>query len=237
MNWQANSPRVAWKNFVAKLTDVVLVIAALVVVTVLVRREVIERSQSRVSAAPRSVENWQRFVADGHLIGAASARVKVVAFSDFQCGACAYMHDQVREMLSEYATQMAVVYRHLPLPIHPAAVTAALAAECAADQGKFEPFSAALFRDQHLIGVNSWEDFARLAEVPDLPQFDRCVRERKFIDRIKGDIAMARELDVHATPTFLVDGALLSGPTGAQLKERVRKAIDGHKVASRPRQN
>lgn len=223
----------AVRKYLGTITDGLLVIAAFVVVILLLRREVIGRSHTTASVPPQHAQDWQRFLADGHLIGSVSASVKLVVFADFQCPACAYMHIRVRRLLTEYADKVAVVYRHFPLSIHPTALMAALAAECAADQGKFESFSDVLFVDQQWIGVSDWEDFARAAEVRDLAEFDRCMRERDFADRVRADMAAARELGVVATPTVLVDGVLLSGVTGAELEERVRKAVDSHNDAGR----
>lgn len=210
----------------ARLTDVVLVVAALVVVILVVRREVIGRAHVTGIAPPRYVENWQRFFDEGHRMGSASALVKVVEFGDFPCPACAHMHAQVRRLLREYPEELAVVYRHVPLPIHPAAVMAALAAECAADQGMFESFSDVLFAEQQWIGVRDWEDFAKEAGVGDSAEFERCVRDKDFVDRVRTDLKVARELGIVATPTFLVDGVLVSGLSSAQLKERVREAVE-----------
>ena len=37
---------------------------------------------------------------------------------------------------------------------------------------------------------------------------------------------MARELGIVATPTFLIDGVLVSGLSSVQLKERVGEAVE-----------
>jgi predicted DsbA family dithiol-disulfide isomerase len=50
--------------------------------------------------------------------------------------------------------------------------------------------------------------------------------ERDFIDRVERDIAMARELDLVAVPSVLLDGELLSGVAGADLKARIQSAIE-----------
>lgn len=180
----------------------------------------------RPSVTSRPIENWEAFLVDGRVIGNPSARVKLVEFGDFQCPACAYMHATLRQLLDEYPDHVAVVYRHYPLSIHPYAVAAALASECAAAQGRFESYTDALFADQQWIGLTGWERFARTAGVPDSAEFGRCMSERDFIDRVERDIAMARELDLVAVPSVLLDGELLSGVAGADLKARIQSAIE-----------
>ncbi len=59
----------------------------------------------------------------------------------------------MRQIRSQYGDQVAVVYRHFPLTsIHPHAWRAAVAAECAGAQGKFEAFHDVLFDEQEAIG-------------------------------------------------------------------------------------
>lgn len=221
------------RNAAALITDGVLIISALFVVALLVRREARADAGSRPSNAHVPAALWEESTAGGHVLGSASAPVKVVEFGDLQCPACAVMNTEVRYLLTNYAGQVAFVWHHWPLAVHPQAVAAALAAECAAAQGRFDAFSDTLFAEQQWIGVDNWIDFAREAGVPDSAAFERCVGQRMYLDRIKHDMMLARKVGVAATPSFLIEGQLFSGLSATNLKSRVRDAIDKYDKVSR----
>lgn len=111
----------------------------------------------------------------------------------------------------EQPERIAVIYRHYLIKQHPYALKASQAAECAADQGKFEAFHDALFAHQDSIGILSWKKFAAAAGVQDLPLFDSCVEKNLRSSAILTDLAAARKLKVSATPTFLMNDLRFGG--------------------------
>jgi len=84
-----------------------------------------------------------------HTKGAESPKVLIVEFSDFQCPACASFTPFVSQIIADYPSDVAVHYRHFPLPMHPSADEAARAAEAAAEQGKFWEMHDILFERQN----------------------------------------------------------------------------------------
>ncbi|MEK7125324.1 MAG: DsbA family protein, partial [Patescibacteria group bacterium] len=69
-------------------------------------------------------------------------------FSDFQCPACGAAQPTVSQILKTYGDKIAFSYRHFPLlSIHANAFSAALASECANDQGKFWEYHDLLFKN------------------------------------------------------------------------------------------
>ncbi len=93
-------------------------------------------------------------VAVGHLPvrGNKNASVTVIEFSDFQCPFCEQFYKTTYPQLKkEYIDtgKIAFYYRHFPLTnIHPLAVPAANASECANEQGKFWEYHDLLFQNQ-----------------------------------------------------------------------------------------
>jgi protein-disulfide isomerase len=61
--------------------------------------------------------------------GKSDARVTVVEFSDFQCPYCARVGPTLKKVQEEYGEDVNVVFKHLPLGIHPKAPAAHAAAE------------------------------------------------------------------------------------------------------------
>ena len=209
----------------SRIIDAAFVAAALGVVALLVRRQVADRPPS---VKARWIENWQELVDHGSIIGSSQAPVKIVQFVDFQCAACAYLHPQIRLLLADFRDDLAIVYLHYPTS--PVSAQAAVAAECAGQQGRFETFAHELMESDRLLGVKAWTDFASDAEVADLAEFERCVREGDVLDRIRADIAIAEGLAIESVPSFLIDGTLISGLTRVALRERVRAALERHDV-------
>ena len=157
------------------------------------------------------VENWRQLADTGHRMGPADAPVVIVEFSDFQCPFCRQAADLLRELRDRYPGQVAVVYRHLPLKGHRYAESAALASECAAEQGMFEAYHDALFARSDSIGVTGWDAYARRAEVPDLARFRECVDSGRLFSRVEADLRAARRLRFNGTPTFIVNGKSFVG--------------------------
>lgn len=204
-------------------TNVVLVLCALAVTGLLVRRELFT---PRAAAADvlKKVDHWSELAAGGHTLGPANAPVRILEFADFQCPYCAALEPDLDSLRHRYPGQVAVIYRHFPIPSHRYAVTAAQASECAAAQGRFDAFHDALFAHQDSIGVYAWKRFAETARVPDLGAFDACVAGHQFQDRVNADAAAARSISALGTPTLVVNGLLLVG-SAAQLDSVVEAAV------------
>lgn len=210
----------------SQLGTLILVGCAVLVTGLVVRRELFT-PQPTAATAEREVDGWERLTAEGSLLGPGSAPVKIVAFSDFQCPFCAAVTADIERLRAQDPERVTVVYRHFPLEaIHPHAFNAALAAECAGAQGRFELYHNALFAAQNEIGARSWRSFAEAAGVPALDDFDLCVKDRRFAERVRRDLAAGKEAGVNSTPTFIFNGKMVTGVPGAQgLASQVRKEL------------
>jgi protein-disulfide isomerase len=206
-----------------------LVVCALLVTGLTVRREFGHSGSDPASrAAADGVEqrDWLAFAGEGHPVGPSGAPVVMVLFSDFQCPACRTMEQRIVGVRKQVAQPFTVVFRHLPLPIHPMAPAAAQAAECAGLQGRFEPMKNALFHNQPVLGVAEWKEIAREATVPDLAEFDRCRSSGGGAARIRADSIAAARLNAKGTPTVLIDGRRYDGtPSQAQLQSLIEEAL------------
>lgn len=163
-------------------------------------------------------------------MGAEEAAVTIIEFSDFQCPFCARHAETLRRIRQKYGAEVSVVFRHFPLTgIHPHAANAALAAECAGVQQRFEPYHDVLFQRQDSIGSTSWTAFAREAAVPDTALFQRCMTNRDHARRIDQDVEAGRSLGVTSTPTSVINGMKVSGAIDeaaivSMVEEALRKA-------------
>lgn len=195
----------------SNLITILLSATAIIVLGLVAWKEVFSAASDPVPT-PRKVNNWENLASNGSLLGSEDAALRIVNFSDFQCPFCAQAHRQLRALQQNHPGAITIVFRHLPLEvIHPHAFTAALAAECARAQGRFEAYHDALFFNQDSIGLLGWEQFGERAGVSHIHEFKRCIAERDYEFRVSRDLADAERVGARGTPTFIFDGKMVSG--------------------------
>jgi len=83
---------------------------------------------------------------DDNQTGAKNGKITLLEFSDFECPYCARFIPTVNQIKDAYPNDVTVVFKHFPLSFHPLAKPAAVATECAAEQGKFWEMHDAIFK-------------------------------------------------------------------------------------------
>jgi protein-disulfide isomerase len=155
-------------------------------------------AEVRPPADPISIEN-------SPYEGSPDARVIIIEYSDFECPVCRRFATDVlptiRKRYVETGTA-AVVFKHFALErIHPLAIAAGAAADCASAQGQFWP--AHDFLLSHPLSREL------IDQVSDLPKLDRtamsrCVGDTVSATKIQVETSVARGIGITGTPTFLV---------------------------------
>jgi protein-disulfide isomerase len=173
----------------------------------------------KVTVDPPRVEVAEETV---RVRGPETAPISIIEFSDFQCPFCRQVQPALTELQTRYGDKIRWSFKDLPLSsIHPQAQGAAEAARCAADQGKFWEFRAAMFASTNItpelfqttadgLGVNSDE-------------FKACLDSRRHREAVLADSEEAQSLGISGTPAFVINGVLLSG---AQPLENFVSVID-----------
>jgi len=117
----------------------------------------------------------------------------------------------MREVLEKYGDKVRLVFRDFPLvQIHPQALSAALAAECAHEQGKFWEYHDLLFANQAQLDEASLKDYAAQAGLDAAP-FEECLTSQKYLEEVRADYTDGSSYGVQGTPAFFVNGVLISG--------------------------
>jgi protein-disulfide isomerase len=154
----------------------------------------------------------------GHVYGEPGAPLTVFEFSDYGCGYCRQFYDQTWPALrEEFVESGKIRWRtiHFNVGMFQNAQDAALAGECAAEQGRYEAMRGLLFRDQRAWKGTGDADpiFAGLAEEVglDAAQFASCMDERRVEEPIVLANSVARQAGIRGTPTFFIDGYPVSG--------------------------
>jgi protein-disulfide isomerase len=164
-------------------------------------------------------------------IGGADAKVVIVEYSDFQCPSCARLHPTVNRFLDYYKGKVRFIYKYYPLTrIHPNAMPAAHAAECAADQKKFWPYADQLFATQLSWAPlkDATTSFVAIGQNVglDMNRFAACYQDPSKLAVINADAAEAERRQVTATPTFFVgDTRLVGGSFDTEGGQTIEKAL------------
>lgn len=168
--------------------------------------------------------------------GSATASVTIVEFSDYQCPYCKRAQSTLAEVLKHYGSDVSLVFKDLPIAsLHPEAETAAQAARCAGEQGKYWEYHEALFQAPRLE-QGSYAELARSLGL-DADKLQSCLSSQKYKGDVDADLEEAANLGIQSTPTFLVNGIPISG---AQPFSAFREVIDAElarvgRTASRER--
>jgi len=157
------------------------------------------------------------------VLGPANAQATLTVFSDFECPFCARFQAMFKQsILPAEKGHVRLVFRFLPLPMHPWARAAAEATACAQDQKDdyFWGLHDYIFEHQGQLNPgNLAEKLTAVAgEFPGLDQarFQGCLSGRKMASRVERDVAFAAEYGIEATPTLFVNGHRLDRVAGAE---------------------
>lgn len=148
--------------------------------------------------------------ADDHVAGPADAPLELVMYGDFQCPYCAAAQSILRRVRDRLDGRLRFAFRHMPLPVHPAADDAAQAAEAAAAQGGFWPMHDALYAARGRLSVDDLAAHARAIGL-DGERVRREITDRVHAARVARDERSARRAGVTGTPAFFVNGVLQEG--------------------------
>jgi protein-disulfide isomerase len=157
-------------------------------------------------------------------LGAASAPVTIVVFSDFECPKCALAHDLLAELAREYAGKVRVVARNYPLEQHQNAYKAALAAEAALEQGKYWEYAKLLFANQTSLSVEKLKELATQAGL-DRARFDEALDSAKHAGAVDRDMADGGRAGVLGTPAVYVNGRAVDDDSKEGLKAAIEAAL------------
>jgi protein-disulfide isomerase len=164
-------------------------------------------------------------IAGGATRGDANAAVTVIEFTDFQCSACGAMYPVVEDVLKSYGNRVRFVIRNYPLTqAHPNAFRAAQAAEAAKAQGKFWEYIDLMFKNQTTLDVDSLKKYATQVGL-DRKRFDAELESGKYEPVLRRDMEDGEMYGVEATPTFFINGAVLTEYSADGLRAAIENAL------------
>jgi protein-disulfide isomerase len=164
---------------------------------------------SRFLAKPVDYETSQ-----GFMVGDPNAPVEVVAFSNYSCGYCKIFSETIeKDFISDFAETGKVNYRYVNLASsNESSINAAEASYCAAEQNKFFEYKDYLYTYAAAADGFTLENFNKYAKSAglDTESFEICMIEGDYDQAYLNDRAYAQSAGINATPTFLVNGQIVS---------------------------
>lgn len=172
---------------------------------------------------------------DDVILGDPDAPVSIVIYGDYECPFCGKMFQEAEQVLREKYVETGkafMIYRDFPLdggpqPLHPNARSAAEAANCAKDQGKFWIYHDTLFEKQNQLASINYVSLAGELGL-DSQAFSECVTSGKYKDKVQKDQDGGILIGVNGTPATFVNSQLVPGaqPT-AVFESVIEKALEG----------
>lgn len=148
------------------------------------------------------------------VLGTRNAKIKVIAYSDFQCPYCKKGYETVEELRKKYGDKMVFMFKHLPLPFHPMALPTAKRFEAIALQSgkKAYAFHNEVFKNQEgLSGGEAFLDALVKKVGANVEQVKKDMDSPQVKKNIESDQAEAKKYNITGTPGFVVAGVTLRG--------------------------
>ena len=153
----------------------------------------------------------------------------LVEFLDFECEACGAVYPVIEEIRKQYDGRITYVARYFNTN-HANSMNAALAAEAAGQQGKFEEMYRKLFesqpewaeqQDSQADKIRGYAEELGL----DMQAYDQAVADPATQQRVEEDHNTGLSLGVQGTPTFFLNGELLQPQSVTDITDALDAAI------------
>lgn len=162
----------------------------------------------RLFPRARSIEPPSELIsiADAPTYGNPDAEWVLIEYSDYQCPFCARFERDTRPEIDNVyirSGRLLLAFRHLPIEtLHSFAGTAAAAATCASEQGRFWEYHELLFSNSRTLDETRLFAFADQVGLAQR-SFEACLHTRGP-EKVQRDLEEARRLGLTGTPAFLL---------------------------------
>lgn len=152
--------------------------------------------------------------------GPANAPVTITMFTDLQCTFCGKSHGVIDQLFDEYPGKLRLVIKQMP--VHETAELAAEAAYAAEAQGKFWELDHLMIANPEDLSQDAILALAQQGGL-DVARLRDDLERHTYAKAVAEDRAVAAELDIQGTPSFIVGGRTIRGAVPI---EQFRASID-----------
>ncbi len=222
--------RPLWQNPTAIVTALA-VIATIALIIVVNSRPAVPNNPAVLN--PPAAPVADSIPRQGALLGSSTAPVKMDAWEDYQCPYC----DVWTEQWEPHVIQDFVATGILSYQFHDFAflgqesVDAAVAAQCAGDQGEFWQYHGWLYANQDSSGENQgWFTRARLDAIAlkvglNQATFDTCLADPAKATAVEAERQAGAALGVNETPSIFINDKLQNLDTYQSLSATIRAFV------------
>ena len=144
------------------------------------------------------------------VLGDQLAEITILEFGDYQCTFCYKFHQETLPILKDEfinSGKIKMVFKDFPLNGNDSKI-AGEATYCAEDQNKYWEYHNTLYENWSgertgWIKLDVLYKFAKDLDL-DFDEFSDCLTQHKYLNRVLDNERYGIEIDVNATPTFLV---------------------------------
>lgn len=146
------------------------------------------------------------------VLGSEDAPITMIEFGDYQCFYCNnFFHNTESDIVKNYVDtgKVKMYFKDFTI-IGQDSVTAANAAHCAQEQGKFWQYHDTLYTNW--TGENTgWASASNLVQFAkqiglDQGKFEQCLSQSKYAQTVRGSVSDANTLGLTGTPDFFIIG-------------------------------
>jgi len=146
-----------------------------------------------------------------HILGVKDGKLKIIYYNDFDAPFNENLF-QVIDKIKEEFPDSSIAYRHFLMKSNPSGLSAALASECAGEQGKFWEMARALVDAKTNGKLNEDEFYFQAKELKlNYDDFKKCIDEKKYLDKIEKQMKEGESFGVSGVPTIFVNDIILPG--------------------------
>ncbi len=131
----------------------------------------------------------------------------------------------LEQVLEKFPQDVNLVLKHYPLPMHKAAMPAALAALAAEKQGKYQAISAILFTNYKGLNNNTIRQYAEQAGL-DMAAYEKDIRSPDIRKMVAQDTRDARKFKVRGVPAIFINGRTVKGLSLADFEQVIKKELE-----------
>lgn len=152
--------------------------------------------------------------------GPVKAPVTIVMFTDLKCPFCSKVYGTIDQLFDEYPGKLRLVIKQLP--VHASAELAAEAALAAEAQGKFWELDDLMVANPDDLSKDAILALAGQGGL-DVARLRKDLEQHNFAAALEADKAIAAELELRGTPSFVINGRKV---VGALPIDQIRRTIE-----------
>lgn len=167
--------------------------------------------------------------------GSTNAPIKLVVYTDLECPACKFFHEQLKILENDYVKNgsLAIIYRDFPLDsLHTKSRTEFLAAECVNEIGGLEKYWQFMDKIFEITPSSDGLDLVELDNTArnlgiEMTSFEACMQSNKYATKIQSSVEEAVAMGAKGTPFLvIISGNQIIPVFGGIPAERLAGALD-----------